>query len=237
MAIKTLLGSILACLMALPAFASDLTVPQSTLYPYRNSLEIQDDFMTGTTGSGSIGSIGFSSSGTITTVAGTANRPGVYRADTTAVSGTLARFSGPQSNLFLPAAAHSVLWVVQLNTNDANTTVRIGAQNSTALSPPDHGIYFEKLDGDTNWFCITRAATVETRTDSTIAVNTSFNTFAYNRNSSGVAFFINNVQVCSHTATIPTSALSPDAMIVNSTVAAKTFDVDYFQMKITGLVR
>lgn len=237
MAIKILLAAILSVLGAFPAFASDLTIPQSTLYPYRSSIELQDEFITGIASSGSVGNLGWNTSGTIAAAISETNRLGIFQLTTTAVSGTVARINWFTATSIDPALPTSIIWVVRLNTNDANTTVRIGASNNPSANPPNEGIYFEKLDADTNWFCVTRAASAQTRTDSTIAVSTSFATFSYVRNSSGVAFSINNAQVCSHTATIPTVFVEPSLYIINSAVAAKTLDVDYFQMKITGISR
>lgn len=117
------------------------------------------------------------------------NRPGILRLDTTAASSYASSNEFSNSGALDYSIGNIQFWIARLNTNDANTLVRIGSGNSVALSPPGNGVYFEKLDADTNWFCVTRAATVQTRTDSTVAVNTSFNTFMIARNSSGVAFF------------------------------------------------
>lgn len=236
---KTLLGIILSFVLAVPAIASDVALPQSPLYPYQNSLQIQEDFIGGAAASGQIGAIGFGSTGTVAYQASIANRFGILRIDTSAVSGTLARISLYNSGvLFDTSLPHMVVWLTRLNTNDANTTVRQGLQNTAIANPPNEGIYFEKLDADTNWFCVTRAASSQTRVDSTVAVNTSFNSFRYSRNASGVQFSINGVNVCGlMTATIPTVFNTPTVFIINSAAAAKTIDVDYFEFRIFGLVR
>ena len=231
---------LLACFIGLPisflAFGSDMTPLPSPLYPYRATMQLQDDFITGN-GSGAWGVLGWTSAGTLTIQGSEANRPGILRIDTGAVSGTQARISFSNSGAIDPASNHSDLWTARLNTNDANTTLRIGQGNSVAASPPGNGIYFEKLDADTNWFCVTRAAAVQTRNDSGVAVNTNFNTFFISRNSSGVAFYINGALVCSHSTNIPTQFISPFAFIINSAAAAKTVDIDYFEVKVYNLVR
>lgn len=240
MAIRTLLAVILALLCTLPALASDLSIPESTLYPYKGMIELQDDWLTGTVGVGSMGTLGWTTSGTVTILNSETNRFGIYRLDTSAVSGTQARLHFPNAASFDPALPHSLVWAVRLNTNDANTTMRFGVQNSANGNPPAHGIYFEKLDADTNWFCVTRAANVQTgtRIDSGVAVSTNFITGAYTRNSSGVQFSLDGVSVCGLlTANIPTVFITPEGFIINSAVASKTFDVDYFQLKIVGIVR
>lgn len=219
------------------AYGSDLSTQKSTLYPFNSSVYINDDFLTGSTGSGSIGGLGWISAGTISGLSSDTDHPGLFRLDTSAVSGTQSRISFHNSSGFDPSIPHKITWITRLNTNDANTLVRIGAANSVAGTPPSNGIYFEKLDADTNWFCVTRAGGIQTRTDSGLAVNTNFNTYTYNRNSSGVSFFINNTQVCSQSTNIPTIFTSMYLFIINSAAASKTLDVDYAEFIITGLTR
>lgn len=235
-----------AAFIALPlsflAYGSDLTTQQSTLYPYQSSVFLQDEFATGSgTASGSVGSLGWALiGGTGVAIVSEANRPGLIRRETSAVSGTTAtiRISTATDVLFDPALPAINTFIARLNTNDANTTVRIGQMNASTANPPTNGIYIEKLDGDTNWFCITRSGGVETRVDSSVAVSTSFAVHSYTRNSSGVQFKINNVNVCSlMTTNITTTLLTPAVQITNSAAANKTIDVDYFQLIVTGLVR
>jgi hypothetical protein len=236
--------TIAACFIGLPfsflAFGSELSTRQSNLYPYRTSIFLQDEFLGGSTASNSIGSLGWNAAnGATTNLAGEANRFGIIRRDTSAVINTIATLfiNSASAAAMNPANNHSFLAAIRLNTNDANTTIRIGGLNSTAISPPADGIYFEKLDADTNWFCVTRAGGVQTRTDSSIAVNTSFNTFEYIRNSSGVTYKINNANVCTNTTNITATYLNLGFHITNSAAAAKTADIDYAQIIFTGLSR
>lgn len=226
------------CFLGGIATASDLQQQQNPLYPYRQSIFLQDDFITGALTSGAIGSLGWSASGTVAVTAIT-GRPGALNLSTGAVSGTVARLSliGSTSP-FIPTLNHAVLFALRLNNNDANTTVRVGVTDNWTLNPAANGIYLEKLDADTNWFCVQRSASVQTRTDSGVAVTTNVDTFAYNRNSSGVQFSINNVAVCGlQTLNIPTTGVGSGFMIINSAAASKSLDVDYAQLIITGLTR
>jgi hypothetical protein len=213
--------------------------PRTTLYDYHTTIEIQEDFALGTNTSGNIGARGFAGSGTISQVAGeAAGRLGLFRFDTGATSGTVSRVSFNAASSVDPSVTTNLFWIVRLNTNDANTTIRVGAQNTSTANPPTHGMYLEKLDGDTDWFCITRSASVQTRTDSTIAVSTNFVKIGYLKDATGVQFTIDDVPVCGLVTTnIPTNFLSPAVQIANSANASKTVDVDYFQYKITGFTR
>lgn len=202
-----------------------------------SNVVVDEDFINGNNSSGLIGSSGWVAAGTITLPGAEANAPGIYRFSTGASSGTVARLSMPTSVAFLPSNNHLLLWRYRLNTNDANTTTRIGAANSVAGAPPSNGIYFEKLDGDSNWFCVTRAGGSQTRTDSGVAVDTGFHRFKYIRTTAGVVFVIDDVPVVTHTATIPSVAIAQYCYIINSTTEDKSFDVNKAQFLLTGLVR
>ena len=222
------------------AYGSDINVRQSNLYPYQSTVALQDDFIVGINGSGTTGTLGWVIAGGATTnLVSETNRPGILRRDTSAVINTTAYLVLYGSSSAINGGdSHSVIWIERLNTNDANTTINIGSANTAFTAAPSSGIYFQKLDADTNWFCVTRSGGVQTRTDSGIAVNTSFNTFYYNKNSSGVTWKINNTSVCgTHTTNIPSSFIDPNTVIVNSAAASKTVDVDYFQLVYNGLTR
>lgn len=219
-------------------YASDVRQPQSTLFDFRSTAALQDDFITGDSGSGIIGALGWGSAGTISATGPFTNRPGVVSFDTSAVINTIARIGQFGTNTFSGTPPHKLTWLARLNTNDANTTIRIGASSSFVANPPVSGSYFEKLDADTNWFCVTRNSNVQTRTDSTVAITTSFDNFSYTKNSSGVQFSINNVNVCGLINTNVTSGnLGMGAHIINSAAASKSFDVDYAELILQGLVR
>lgn len=217
---------ILSTICSSLSYASDLKSRSSSLYPYQSGVEYQDDFL-GSIGTGIFGVF----NGASANIGGLASRPGILRRDTSAVINTVAGISlGQGGSMLSPSDEHIVLWIQRLNTNDANTTVRIGSYDSPVLNPPVDGIYFEKLDADTNWFCVTRAGGVQTRVDSTVAVTTNFVTFQYTRNSSGVIFKIGSSNVCgTMTTNIPTAGLRPSGQIINSVAASKTYDLDYFQ--------
>lgn len=238
---KRLLIGLLIGSLAIESLASELGTQKNTLYPPQSSVIVQEEFISGGTTSGTVGTLGFGVvASAVTGQPGIANRPGIMRIDTGAVSGTVARLVlyPASASAISPSVPQEVLWITRLNNNDANTTVRIGSFAGVGANPPDDGIYIEKLDADTNWFCITRIATVQTRTDSSVAVTTNFTKLFYRRNSTGVTFSIDGVDVCgTHTTNIPTVQTDPAVQIVNSAAAAKTLDMDYFQMKYTGITR
>lgn len=221
------------------AIGSDIQIQDDVLYPYQTSVELQEEFVSAGTSTGNLGNYGFGlANGTTSSIASETNRPGILRRDTSAVSGTITTVTlfPHSSSVFAANLPHRIVWVTRLNTNDANTTMRMGIGNSTVASPPGTGIYFEKADADTNWFCVTESGT-RTRTDSGVAVDTNFKTFEYRRLSASVEFYINGALVCTNTADLSTALSNPFTQIVNSAAASKTMDIDYFQLQLTGLTR
>jgi hypothetical protein len=201
------------------------------LYNYRTMFSAQDDFITGLASSGGIGKLGWLTAGTSAAQASEANRPGIMRIDTGAVSGTTARISASNSSAFDPALDHTLTWIARCNTPDANTLMRIGAGSSVAANPPNNGIYFEKLDADTTWFAVIRASAAPVdRINTLVPVNTSFKVFTHVMKNNVVTFFINYQQVATIPVTTFNATISPYGFILNSAAAAKTFDVDYFGM-------
>ena len=216
----------------------------NALCDYRTTVCLEDEFLSGNTASGAVGSLGWSlSGGSTTTPASEANHPGLVLRDTGAVINTvtsLRLFSGSSGSSagIDPARPHSVTWIARMNNNDSNVTMRIGEMAPNFTNPPNDGIYIEKKDADTNWFCVTRSGGTETRIDSGVATSTNFIDVAYERASYGVQFKINRTNVCGvMSANIPTTFVNPEAVMNNSAAAAKSFTVDYFKLRITGLVR
>jgi hypothetical protein len=200
-----------------------------------------DDFMSGSAGAGATGTQNwYWFNGALSVPDGEANHPGIVRKTTGAVINTYALIylllsaGGP----VLPAATFDQTWVVRLNTNDANTTVRVGMGANCAANPPAAGIYFEKLAADTNWFRITRSGAVQTRTDHGVAVSTGWIKFRIRRiNGTTLGFSINGGTEAQVTANIPTVGLTPHVAITNTAAADKNIDVDFFSHVVTGLVR
>lgn len=213
--------------------------PDAVLYDYRSTIEMQDDFIAGTSTTSTIGALGWQfSGGTAALLAPEAGRPGILRRDTSASSGTASYlYLGTATRTFLASETFTQTWIFRLTQTDANTKVRIGHMNSVADASTS-GVYLEKLDADTNWFCVTRSASTETRVDSGVATGTGWVKLEIAKSGSGVTWKLNGAQVCgTMTTNVPTAAQFPIGFIINSAAASKTIDFDYFQMKITGLSR
>lgn len=221
--------------MAVTITAAAGPVPgRSSLYDYRTSVQLQDEFATGISTSGSIGSLGWATSGgTNAFITPESSHPGILRRDTGGTINTLSTtFLYGANRQFLGSEDYSWLFVARLNTSDALTLVRIGML-AAAANPTVAGIYFEKLDADTNWFCVTRLSSSETRVDTGVAVTTNFTTFSATKDAGGAIFYINNMRVAGPiTDTLPNVCI-PMVLLNNGEAASKTIDVDYFEQRIT----
>lgn len=214
--------------------------PTSSLSDYRNAVEIEDEFLSGSTSAGNIGQIGWAGSGTITAGSATqANHPGTIIIDTGGSSGTVARinFSTAYAQ-FSSAYPQTVVWIVKAAQIDANTTLRLGTGNLWTTSPPNDGVYFERLDGDTNWFAVTRSASVSaTRIDTLTPADTNYHRFRMEQTSSSVRFYIDDTLVGTQTTLIPSVYVSPGVFIINSAAASKKLEIDYFRLRATNIGR
>lgn len=204
------------------------------LYNYQIMFTMQDEFITGLPAAAKIGALGWVTAGTVTVQSSEASAPGIYRFSTGVVSGTVCRLSTHQSSAFNPLKKHRIRWVARLNTIDANTTIRLGSGSSVAGNPPNNGIYFEKLDADTNWFCVLRSGVSNIfRVDSGVPITAAFTDFTYDSDPTAqtLKFYINGALVVDGVQTTPPTAfIAPFGFIINSAAADKSFDVDYFQM-------
>jgi hypothetical protein len=218
-----------------------LSDPATMAYRY-------DEFLGGTSTSGSIGDLGWSASnGTASQVAGESGRPGLFRLSSSASINTIARLFLNVQAQYLPANTFDMVFVLRLNNNDTDTAISIGLTDTVgATGAPTNGIIFRKAYADTNWQTVTRAASVETGSnfshqlvDATNGpISTNFARFRLRRiDGSTIGFSINGGTEKQHTANIPTAALYPWVVINNQTAVAKTFDIDYWDASVTGLTR
>jgi len=245
---RRLLCLVLALILAAVSASAGVTVSSpsggasSPIYDFTTEIIVQDDFLSGNTSNGTVGALGWTVSGGSTTIqVSEANETGIIRRDTSASSGTVAYTSLSTLGGLIQSSATStdLIWRLRLNSNDANTTVRVGAFANINAVPPADGIYFEKADADTNWQCVTRiGGATQTKTDSGVAVDTNFHRFRYVRTgTASVVFYLDTVQVCSHTTNLPSNTIMPTAYIRNAEAASKTMDMGYFQLTYSGITR
>lgn len=199
----------------------------------RTMVCLKDEFWGGAGSTGLIGELGWNvNGGAIDPCAGIVGDPGCFALSTTTSSGNVSTIYTQGSASIFAAGSWDVTWRLQLVQVDANTTFHVGMQDSVTTVTPTNGSYFQRLDTDTNLFCVTRAAGVETRTDSGVAASTNNIWVRQVRTHSAlVQFYINDVLVCSHTTNIHSANTNTVLAIKTSAAAAKTINARFFSLK------
>lgn len=209
---------------------------------YRHEAYLQNDFIGSViSGASVIGEQYWSAAGTLTNLAAVAGHPGIIEISTGASSGTVAYIvAGPNGiQPILPTDIFDTTFIVRLNTNDSDTQVRVGLSRTGSGDPASDGVYIEKLYTDTSWFGVTRAGSLQTRSAALASASTNWLTARMRRvNSSTVGFTLDGGTEVTATLTIPTTQqIAPFVQIKNQVASAKTIDVDYYEVRITGLSR
>lgn len=199
---------------------------------YAAKVCFRDDFASGGYTAGTVGELGWTIvNGTVTGVASESNRLGILRRDTgSTINTATAMYPRGLASIGTVNSAQlfTEVWHVRLGQAVGTFDFRAGLGKSTTGDPPADGIYFEVLAADTNLYCVTRASSSQTRTDSGITASTSWRALKIVRVASSVQFYVDGAPVCTHSATIPTEMLQPILSLKNTEAVAKTVDIDLF---------
>jgi hypothetical protein len=222
---------------------SDHTHVGGTFTPFdpKTTVYVTDDFLViPSAGQQYVGDLGWRYNGAFSGPTPVLNHPGVIQMDTGTTSGTFASLAAnPNGGIMrVDEATWDCLFIARLGQSDVNTTFRCGLAGS-ANALPSNGVYFEKLDADTNWFACTRASNVSTRTDMGQATNTNWRRLRVRRISgTQYGFTIDNGTEVVLTSGYPTAgtALGPMIQIVNSAAVTKYYQIDFFSMTV-GVTR
>ena len=207
-----------------------------------------DEFISGTYTTGGIGDLGWLLSvGTITNPGTILNRPGLRRLDTGATINTIVAIGLMSEATILSYDADNYFDITFIVRPQANTLeeIRVGMLGSVTAAPPANGYYFlfdtsgsNESTNTTKWVCVTRSASTDTDTASSITVNANnWYNLRIAGNSTSATFYINNVPECTHTTNMYTANASPIIQIENLTAASKTIDIDFFSLRGSGLSR
>lgn len=110
---------------------------------------------------------------------------------------------------------------------------RFGLNNDVASSPPVDGVYFELLNGDPNFFAVTRDNNTQTRTDTGVAwVANTWYTLTITKDANNNPKFTINTTDITNTTNIPTEFLNLGISVLRSVTNNTTYDLDFFSVKI-----
>jgi hypothetical protein len=215
----------------------------STLIDEVATLDVSDDFVSGTIAAGQIGSLGWTLSGGPAAAfqPSEANHPGIVRRDTSATISTVAYTVLRQSStsgVILPSASFDMTWVFRANQTDPDTRIRIGMSSDISSDTPVDAIYIEKILTDTQWFGVCRASSVQTRTPVLATVDTGWHKIRIRRiDANTIGFTFDAAAEVTLATNVPTAVCSVGFHIFNGAAASKTLDIDLFRLRMTGLVR
>ncbi len=215
----------------------------------RNSVYVQEDFLTGGSGGGQFGTLGWAAFNvsTITALASEANRPGIMRfispATNPSTTALALRAFATAGVVLTDVFDLMFIFRYQLNGGvNTATLLRLGmSTDPSTTGDPAGAIHLEKLAADTTWFAVTRSAGgTPTRTDTNVsaAANAWVKVRIRREIAAGpVIFNVNDGADISHTTAIPTVALMPGATIRTTEAIAKHLDIDYFDLYLAGFNR
>lgn len=171
-----------------------------------------------------------------------ANHPGILRAGAanSNAHGVSLTPNGSGNAAFMATEMFDLHWVFRPVDVDSDTIFRAGIGFNGQLVPPDHGIYIEKLNGETTMHGVCRASTTQTRTSSlaTAAANTWYMIRIRRIDASTIGFTLNGGSEVTVTTNIPTAAVYPFIYVSRpSGSGTKSLDIDYFDLSLAGLTR
>lgn len=168
---------------------------------------------------------------------------GVVQGTTGSTSSGLAAYYPATINWIRVGQGKQVKWASKVRVEDLSTstqryTVRTGLMSSNLAGAQADGIYFEYVEGTSNFWrmvCAKDNTRTETDTDITVAADTWYElAFVVNAAGTSVEFFIDGVSKGTVTTNIPTGSadgISPIGGIVKTVgTTARVWYVDYVMM-------
>lgn len=198
---------------------------------------IIEDFIIGSTETGEIGQYhwSFTSFGIVQPNV-VNNHPGVIQTQSNSTIGSVNRLrlsSADTATLTRQDQWSKIVLIFAPETSTFDFDWRYGLMNNSSSNPPTDGVYMEKLNTDTNYFVVTRAASVQTRTDSGVAAASgTYAKITMRKNGSNIDFFINDTFIAQHTTNIPgaSTGLVPTQQQVPTAANARTCSLDAFYL-------
>lgn len=187
------------------------------------------DVITGTSAWGLESSAG---TGTVTSITGVQDHPGILQISTSSTNGAVSAIHKGLKSISSTAVIRAdqvfrAQFIVRMN-SIASAGFRVGLANTT-FSPTD-GFYFDfDTNSSPNYRTITLAASTATTNTSTTAVSTNFVRLTIQQTNIGeIEFYVDNVLISTHTDNVPVaSALVPHIRVITRTSGVKTLDIDW----------
>ena len=205
-----------------------------------------DDFFSVSVETGETGALGWSfNNGSIAVHLSEQNHPGSFTRTTGATTDQISTlYLGAQingtANAFRFDEFDEITWIIKLSQTSADFRIRCGIAAFSNDENLTHGVFFERMQTDTEWFGATENGSSGSRTASLIANSTNWIKLKLRRiNATTVGFSVNGGTEVTKTTDIPDAAdtMMPHITIIPSTANAKSVVIDFFSMKLLPVVR
>ena len=228
-----------------------LSKEETNLYPIPSfpgetskspSLYFDDDFFGGDLQSGSIGDLGWKANNmNMFGLPAQPNHPGVVGSYLLNGIGSLelSNVIGPP---ILGSYYFDVTFIAMMIINNTNVGFKVGLMSAPDTDPFSDGLYIEKAKADTSFFGTARSSSIESRINTGIVANATWNSFRIRRiNDTTIGFSLNYGQVPEVTlsSNIPLVGLKPSIQLdaSGSPGFLQAMLIDKFSCYITNLQR
>lgn len=206
----------------------------------RNWVTYYDDFLHWQAGDWSRNSSGTGAGSTFSVKPADADHPGQWKGSTGTTTTGVSRLQLYEDAFRVGGGKVRFETCIKLDTlsDGTNTyTVIVGFNDNTAGDAGTDGVYFKYTHGtySGNWGLITRLASTETTSDSTVAASTSWVNLAFEINAAGslVTYYINGTSVGTSATNIPTSTTGITFSIKKSLgTTSRDLYADYMDLNI-----
>ena len=204
----------------------------------RNKIKLVDDFISGTTEAGEIGELGWSTGGSLATIAPTDNHPGIAASVSTTTASSYHYLGiGTATARFLPNNVDSIIYIFYVTTTTAVTYhAGMGSGITTNIPASFIGVRFNSAVGS-NWTYFTRSGSIDVASaDSGVAVvaNTWYTFKAIRTATDTWSMSITGGSPTSISATgLSSTGMIPSFLVQPTTAGTKTIAVDYFEIDFT----
>lgn len=203
-----------------------------------------DEFMNNSGGTGQIGVLGWKfTNGSIYVPAIAQNHPGLVGLRTGATANQVASFyigNAVGTNILRFDEWLEARYIFRPTAANTDCAYQFGPMSAYGSLTPAHGVWFERLSTDTNWFFVSCNASTKTRVDSGVAFTADwFNIKMRRISSSSVGFVLNGGTEVTIGTNIPDAAdgLNIGLQRAGTTTTTRDVDLDRIAYKSLPITR
>ena len=200
-----------------------------------------DDFMFGSPEHGEVGELGWGFDTVGTGSLGptvVATHPGIIYLKTGATAASRETLRPDAVSAILPSEKWHLIFIIR-TVEITDLTIRLGLSTDRANPATENGmVFFFDPAVSTNWLAKNGDGVNETSTPTGIVVaGTTWYKLDIINCITNIKFYVNDVLKATNTTNLPANPLTPFVTIINNADADKWIYIDYFRMRLGGLLR